>query len=158
MAFVTGAALPLTRPSTSAICASPRMSADPSSKVTRRAALGAALSAVTATVVLPLAARANIEYSNVGFLGGSDIIDVNNSNVRAYLKLPGVYPTLAGIIVSNGPYKSIDEISKLPGIDERMKQTLAKYKDNLVALEPAPEYELDKVSFPLSCVFSPATY
>lgn len=121
------------------------MSASPD-KVTRREALGAALSAVTAAVVLPMAASANIEYSNVGFLGGSDVIDVNNSNVRAYLKLPGVYPKLAGIIVTNGPYKSIDEISKLPEVDDRMKEFLEKYKDNLVALEPAPEYELDKVS------------
>jgi photosystem II PsbU protein len=116
------------------------------SKLTRRAALAAAVSAVAAGLVAPLASRADIEYANVGFLGGSDIIDVNNANVRAYLKLPGFYPSLAGIIASNGPYESVDDISKLPGVTAAMKEALTKYKGNLVALEPSPQYEIDKLN------------
>lgn len=74
MAFVTGPALPATRsPGAAAVCNKHvRMSAEP---VSRRVALSAALSAAAA-VALPLVAGANIEYANVGFLGGGDKIDV----------------------------------------------------------------------------------
>ena len=61
---------------------------------------GAAAAAVTA---LPLAASAEIEYPNVPYLGGSDKIDVNNANVRAYTKFPGMYPTIAGLIAKVAP-------------------------------------------------------
>lgn len=147
MAFVPGPALPCGRTCASPAVCNVRMSGESEvPKISRRAALSAALSAVTATVIAPLIAQAEIEYPNVGFLGGSDKIDVNNANVRAYLKLPGFYPSLAGIIASNGPYKSTDELSRLPGLTEAMKEALAKYKDNLVALDPAPEYEIDKLN------------
>lgn len=147
MAFVTGPALPVARVAAASSVCNVRMNAEGETpKLSRRAALQAAAAAVTATVAAPLASFANIEYPNVGYLGGSDKIDVNNANVRAYLKFPGFYPSLAGIIVSNGPYKSTDEIKSLPGVTDKMKETLSKYKDNLVALEPAPEYELDKLN------------
>lgn len=88
MAFVTGPALPAARaPTAASVCDKHvRMSAEP---VSRRAALSAALSAAAAIVAVPLAANANIEYANVGFLGGGDKIDVNNANIRAYVKYPG---------------------------------------------------------------------
>lgn len=144
MAFVSGAAPLTARRAARATC---RMSADDSPpaarSVSRRAALLAGLAAA-AGVAAP--ALAEIEYANVGFLGGGDVIDVNNANVRVYAKYPGMYPTLAGLIVSNGPFKSVDEIYKLPGITASMKSTLDKYKDNLTALEPTPEYELDKIN------------
>lgn len=147
MAFVTGAALPTTRVAPAPSVCGVRMSADNESaaKMTRRAALAAAMAAVTA-VVIPRDALANREYANVGFLGGGDKVDVNNANVRVYAKYPGMYPTLAGLIVTNGPFKSVEELYKLPGITETQKATLDKYKDILVALEPAPEYEIDKIN------------
>jgi photosystem II PsbU protein len=147
MAFVPGASLPCSRTECRPAVCGLRMNVNEDvPKVSRRAALAAAVSAVAAGLVVPLAAQADIDYANVGYLGGGDQIDVNNANVRAYLKYPGFYPTLAGLIVSNGPYKSVDEISKLPGITSTMKDTLEKYKNNLVALEPAPEYEIDKLN------------
>ena len=30
------------------------------------------------------------------YLGGGDKIDLNNANIRAYLKCPGMYPNAAG--------------------------------------------------------------
>lgn len=88
MAFVTGPALPSVRaPAAASVCNKHvRMSAEP---ISRRAALSAALSAAAAAVALPLASNANIEYANVGFLGGGDKIDVNNANIRSYAKYPG---------------------------------------------------------------------
>lgn len=142
MAFVTGAALPsarLARPS--AVC-NVRMSSE---AVSRRALLSGAAAAALAAA-LPNGALAEREYPNVGFLGGSETIDVNNANVRAYAKFRGFYPTLAGLIVSNGPYKSVDELYNLPGLTDAQKTALDNYKDNLIALDPTPEYELDKIN------------
>eukprot|EP00171_Calliarthron_tuberculosum_P003126 IDg3126t1 len=103
MAFVTGVALPKAARHARATC---RMSADETDSaqvMSRRAALLAGLgAAVTAITAKPQSASANREYPNVGFLGGSDVIDINNANVRVYAKFPGMYPTLAGLIVTNG--------------------------------------------------------
>lgn len=111
--------------------------------VSRRALLAGAVAAVAAAA-LPKSVLAEREYPNVGFLGGSDVIDINNANVRAYFKLKGFYPNLAGLIVSNGPYESVEELYELPGITDAMKSALDEHKEKLVALEPTPEYEIDK--------------
>lgn len=47
-------------------------------------------------------ARAEVDYDGIKYLGGGDKIDLNNANIRAYLKVPGIYPTVAGKIVTNG--------------------------------------------------------
>lgn len=50
-------------------------------------------SAVSAAAVFGLAAApvlAEVDNPIVPFLGGGDKIDVNNANVRAYIKLPGM--------------------------------------------------------------------
>lgn len=142
MAFVSGAALPTSARQTRATC---RMSAEEAPPVvSRRAALLAGLGAAVAAVAGAERASATVEYENVGFLGGSDVIDVNNANVRVYAKFPGMYPTLAGLIVTHGPYKSVDELYSIPGLSATQKATLDKYKENLCALKPTPEYELDK--------------
>jgi hypothetical protein len=75
MAFVAGPALPAARNAcASAVCnKNVRMSAAP--EISRRAALSVALSAAAAAA-LPRVAGANIEYPNVGFLGGGDKLDV----------------------------------------------------------------------------------
>lgn len=57
-----------------------------------------------------------IDRSGVGYLGGSDKIDVNNANVRVYAKFPGMYPSAAGKIVSHGPYKSVGDLYNIPGL------------------------------------------
>lgn len=143
MAFVP--ALPLTRGVQAAAATPLRMSAsEPQPSVSRRSLLTGAVAAAAAAALSPIVTNAEIEYPNVGFLGGSDQIDVNNANIRAYIKYPGMYPSLAGIIVGSGPFKSVDEIYELPNVTADMKKILDKYKDNLVVLEAAPEYEIDK--------------
>ncbi|CDF33931.1 Photosystem II 12 kDa extrinsic protein, chloroplastic [Chondrus crispus] len=144
MAFVTGPALPSLRAARATSTCTVRMAADAAEEPVSRRAIIAGVVAAAAAAALPKVANAEREYPNVGFLGGSDVIDVNNANVRAYVKFQGFYPTLAGLIVANGPYKSVDELFALPDLTPQMKTTLEKYKDNLTALEPTPEYELDK--------------
>lgn len=143
-AFV-GAAAPLrvaaaARPT---IC----MAADDKPVVSRRAALAGAAAAAVAAVAASLPALAETEYANVPFLGGSDIIDINNANVRAYAKYPGMYPTVAGLLATNGPYEKVEDVFKIPGLTDRQITTLKKYQDKLVALTPTPEY----VRFFLAC-------
>jgi photosystem II PsbU protein len=72
-------------------------------------------------------------------VGGSDIIDVNNANIRVYTRLPGMYPSIAKKIVKAVPYKDINELSEKAGLTADEAKVLDKYLPNLVALEPAPE-------------------
>jgi photosystem II PsbU protein len=59
-------------------------------------------------------------------------LDLNNTNVRAFRDLSGMYPTLAGLLVKNAPYKSVDEIFDIPGLTEAQKDTLDKHLDRFV--------------------------
>jgi photosystem II PsbU protein len=55
-------------------------------------------------------------------------LDLNNTNVRAFRKYPGLYPTLAGIIVKNAPYENVDDVLDIPGLTQQQKEVL---KNNL---------------------------
>jgi photosystem II PsbU protein len=87
---------------------------------------------------------ASRDYAGVGYLGGGDKVDINNANIRAYTKFPGFYPKLASMIVKNGPYKSVNDLYNIKGLTEEQKELIKKYEDRFVALDPAPEYEVDK--------------
>ena len=47
-----------------------------------------------------------------------------------------MFPHAAGLIASNGPYASVNDIMKLPGANENDKKLFAQYKHMLVALPP----------------------
>jgi len=51
-------------------------------------------------------------------------IDLNNTNIRAFAEYPGLYPTLAGILVKNAPYENVEDILEIPGLTERQKDIL----------------------------------
>ena len=85
------------------------------------------------------AANAEIDYAGVGYLGGAKQIDVNNANIRAYIKLPGMYPTVAGkmlkalppvTIRQKGGFKNYDDMLKLVAFDDKEKAVVEKYKYN----------------------------
>ena len=102
--------------------------------------------AAAAGLAVPGAALAVRDYENVGFLGGSDTIDVNNANVRVYLKMPGLYPTVAGKIVSNGPYKSVGELYNIAGLTGAEKDLIKKYESRFTALPPQADYVIDNIN------------
>eukprot|EP00752_Nemacystus_decipiens_P004468 g4080.t1 len=104
--------------------------------------------AVGAAAVLGLAAPALAEVDNpiVPFLGGGDKIDVNNANVRAYIKLPGMYPNAAGKIVSNGPYSSVSEIYNIKGLTNEEKSAIKKHESKFVTLDPQAMYTIDRIN------------
>jgi photosystem II PsbU protein len=57
-------------------------------------------------------------------------IDLNNTNVRAFRKYPGLYPSLARKVVDNAPYKSVDDVLNIPGLSEKQKEMLQSNLDN----------------------------
>jgi photosystem II PsbU protein len=91
-------------------------------------------------------ANAVRDYENVGYLGGSSIVDINNANVRVYLKMPGLYPTVAGKIVSNGPYKTVGELYNIPGLSGAQKDLIKKYESRFTALPPSADYVIDNIN------------
>ena len=110
----------------------------------RRAFLGAA--AAFGAAAIPAAANAKVDYENVAYLGGGSIVDLNNANVRAYLRLPGMYPSAAGKIVSHGPYKSVADVYNIPGLTAAEKDVIKKYESRFTAKEPAAEYVIDRIN------------
>jgi photosystem II PsbU protein len=90
--------------------------------------------------------RAEVDYDGIKYLGGGDKVDLNNANIRAYLKFPGMYPTVAGKVVSNGPFKNVGDVYGIPGLTGPEKDVLKKYEGKFVALDVKPEYEIDKIN------------
>mmetsp|Transcript_9462 Transcript_9462/g.15570 ORF Transcript_9462/g.15570 Transcript_9462/m.15570 type:complete len:151 (-) Transcript_9462:185-637(-) len=101
---------------------------------------------IGASLFLGQSARAEIDYEGVKYLGGGEKIDLNNANVRAYLKVPGLYPGAAGKIVTNGPYKSVSDVYNIPGLTNAEKDAIKKSESRFLVLEGKPEYVIDKIN------------
>lgn len=66
-------------------------------------------------------------------------LDLNNTNVRAFRQLPGLYPTLAGKIVKHAPYSSVDDVLNIPGLTDKQKEILQSNIDNFTVTDVAKE-------------------
>jgi photosystem II PsbU protein len=66
-------------------------------------------------------------------------IDVNNTNIASFRKFRGLYPTIAGKVVSNAPYNSIEDVLDIPGLSQverdRLKQNIGIF--SISAPDPA---------------------
>jgi len=100
----------------------------------------------TAAMLGAAAANAEVDYAGVGFLGGSNIIDVNNANIRVYIKLQGMYPNAATKLVKFAPYKNAAEIYTKAGLTSTEAATIKKYESRFIFLEPKPEYVVDMLN------------
>ncbi|MBD2508104.1 MULTISPECIES: photosystem II complex extrinsic protein PsbU [unclassified Nostoc] len=67
-------------------------------------------------------------------------IDLNNTNVRAFQQYPGLYPTLAKKIITNAPYKNVEDVLDLPGLSDRQKATLQANLDKFTVTELEPAF------------------
>lgn len=92
------------------------------------------------------AANAIRDYENVKYLGGGNVVDINNANVRVYLKMPGMYPTVAGKIASNGPYKTVGDVYNIPGLTGPEKDMIKKYESRFTAQAPSADYVIDRIN------------
>jgi photosystem II PsbU protein len=120
------------------------MSQESQEHVTRRDLLAQA--AGSSALFAAAAANAEVDYAGVGFLGGSKTIDCNNANIRVYTKLPGMYPTIAGLIVSKAPYKDKAEMYTKTGMTAAQAAVSKKYDASFIYLEPRPEYMIDNIN------------
>lgn len=62
-------------------------------------------------------------------------IDLNNTNVRAFRQYPGMYPTLARIVVENAPYKKVENVLDIADLSERQKKTLQTNLDKFTVTD-----------------------
>ena len=62
-------------------------------------------------------------------------LDLNNTNVRAFQKYPGLYPTLAKKIIANAPYENVEDVLSIEGLSDRQKEILQANLDNFAVTE-----------------------
>ena len=65
-------------------------------------------------------------------------IDLNNSNVRAFRQYPGLYPTLARKIIDNAPFKTVEDVLNIPGLNDRERDILKDNLDHFVVTPSEP--------------------
>ncbi|MDX2213289.1 MAG: photosystem II complex extrinsic protein PsbU [Oculatellaceae cyanobacterium bins.114] len=74
---------------------------------------------------------------NVGEkLATGNKIDLNNTNVRTFRDYPGMYPTLARMILKYAPFDTVEDVLDMPGLTDRQKEILQANLDNFVATSP----------------------
>jgi photosystem II PsbU protein len=95
----------------------------------------------------PVAAFADRDYDGIKYLGGGETIDLNNANIRAYLKMPGMYPGAAGKITSNRvPLTKVSDVYGIKGLTEGEKAAIKKYESRFTVLPVKAEYYIDRTN------------
>ena len=51
-------------------------------------------------------------------------LDLNNSDVREFRRLPGFYPGLASKIIQNAPYSDVEDVLDIPGLSNSQIERL----------------------------------
>ncbi|WP_299492592.1 photosystem II complex extrinsic protein PsbU [Acaryochloris sp. IP29b_bin.137] len=65
-------------------------------------------------------------------------IDLNNTNVIAFSQFKGLYPTIAGKVVQNAPYSSVEEVLNIGGLTEFQKKMLQQHLGDFTVTDPDP--------------------
>lgn len=65
-------------------------------------------------------------------------LDVNNTNVAAFRKYRGLFPTIAGKIVRNAPYENLEDILDIPGLSDIEKSRIQDNMDVFTISPPNP--------------------
>lgn len=99
-----------------------------------QSAMAANLSNVSFTASPVLAVR-NVMDDKLSTEFGKKI-DLNNTNVRAFMDYPGLYPTLARVILKNSPFESVEDVLAMPGLTDRQKEVLKANLDNFTVTAP----------------------
>ncbi len=67
-------------------------------------------------------------------------IDLNNTNIAAFQRYPGLYPTLGSKIIKNAPYEKVEDVLSIRGLSDRQKQLLQANLDNFTVTEYEPNF------------------
>ena len=65
-------------------------------------------------------------------------LDINNTNIAAFRKYRGLFPTIAGKIVRNAPYDNLDDILEIPGLSDIEKSRIQENMDVFTISPPNP--------------------
>jgi photosystem II PsbU protein len=65
-------------------------------------------------------------------------LDLNNTNVQAFRRYPGLYPTLARKILVGAPFESVEDVLELPGLTEKQVEILRDNLKNFTVTAPDP--------------------
>lgn len=63
-------------------------------------------------------------------------IDLNNTNVRAFKRYPGLYPNLAALLIKNSPYESVEDVLEISGLTDPQKELLKENLKNFTVTDP----------------------
>lgn len=61
-----------------------------------------------------------------------DKIDLNHSPLRIFREYRGMYPTLAAKIIQNAPFKTVEEVFEMPGLNKPQIEVLKANLDNFI--------------------------
>ncbi|RMF68064.1 MAG: photosystem II complex extrinsic protein PsbU [Cyanobacteria bacterium J069] len=101
-------------------------------------AIAASLNPLSFSSPLPVLAEANFRNAMDDKLA-TDFgkkIDLNNTNVRAFMQYPGMYPTLARMVLKNAPFESVEDLLDMPGLTDVQKEILKNNFSNFVVSPP----------------------
>lgn len=87
-----------------------------------------------AAAAAPKEELVNVADEKLGSSYGEKI-DLNNTNIAAFIQLRGLYPTLAKLIVQNAPYGSVEDVLNIPNLSSRQKELLQANLDNFTVTE-----------------------
>jgi len=68
-------------------------------------------------------------------------LDLNAAFVGEYKSLRGMFPTAAGKIASHGPYESVKDIYKIPGLTENDIKLFKKYEKEFTVNPPGRTFD-----------------
>lgn len=67
-------------------------------------------------------------------------IDLNNTDVRAFRRLRGLYPTLAKILVKHSPYERVEDILQLSELTDKQRTFLQDNLDLFIVNPPVEAF------------------
>jgi photosystem II PsbU protein len=73
-------------------------------------------------------------------------LDLNNSNVSAFKRYRGMYPTLAKLVVANAPYQKVEDVLNIPGLTPQQKEILQSHLGDFTVTEPEVSLVLDRIN------------
>ncbi|WP_341732167.1 photosystem II complex extrinsic protein PsbU [Microcoleus sp. EPA2] len=62
-------------------------------------------------------------------------LDLNNSGVRNFREYPGLYPTLARLIIKNAPYEKVEDVLQISDLTEAQKKLLQANLDKFTVTD-----------------------
>ncbi|MBC6474310.1 MAG: photosystem II complex extrinsic protein PsbU [Hormoscilla sp. GM102CHS1] len=69
-----------------------------------------------------------------------DKIDLNNTNLRAFIKYPGFYPVLGSKIIQYAPYQQVEDVLDIPELSDGQKERLQANLENFTVTTVADVY------------------